>query len=295
MKAYTLNAFAKTSQGGNPAGVVFDADALTESQMLEIARIIGFSETAFVMKSSVADFKVRFFTPTDEVDLCGHATIATFYALAKLGFVRPGQYIQETKAGLMKVVVADDLAILMDQQAPSFFDVLEPADIAASLNLNVNELMPSMPVQIVSTGIRDIMVPVKSLKILHEMKPDFDRVADISRQWNVVGFHIFTLETMNGGMAHCRNLAPLYGIPEESATGTSNGALASYLFQQGLVNALQAKKIVIEQGYSMEMPSEIVVSLTAEGNSILQVKVGGKALNLTEREIELSCSKQKIN
>jgi PhzF family phenazine biosynthesis protein len=88
-------------------------------------------------------------------------------------------------------------------------------------------------------------------------------------------------------MAHCRNLAPLYGIPEESATGTSNGALASYLFQQGLVNALQAKKLIMEQGYSMKMPSEIVVSLTTNGNTILQVKVGGKALNLTEREIEL--------
>lgn len=291
IRAYTLNAFAKTSLGGNPAGVVFDADALTDPQMHEIAGIIGFSETAFVMKSSVADFKVRFFTPTDEVDLCGHATIATFFALAKLGFVVPGQYTQETKAGLMKVVVADDLSILMDQKAPSFIDVLEPAVIAASLNLNVDDLVADLPVQIVSTGIRDVMVPVKSLKILHEMKPDFDRVADISKRLNVVGFHVFTLETLNNGTAHCRNLAPLYGIPEESATGTSNGALASYLFQQGLVNSLQAKQLVMEQGYSMDMPSEIVVSLTTQGNTISQVKVGGKALNLADREIELFCPK----
>ncbi len=289
IKAYTLNAFAKTSQGGNPAGVVFDADALTDQQMHDVAGIIGFSETAFVTKSSVADFKVRFFTPTDEVDLCGHATIATFFALAQLRVVVPGQYTQETKAGLMKVVVADDLSILMDQKTPSFFEVLDPADIAASLNLNVNDLTEGMPVQIVSTGIRDVIVPVKSLKVLNEMKPDFDRVAAFSKQRNVVGFHVFTLETLYKGTAHCRNLAPLFGIPEESATGTSNGALASYLFRQGLVDAIQARQLVMEQGYSMGMPSEILVSLTTEGNAVLQVKVGGKALNLAEREIELFC------
>lgn len=287
IKAYTLNAFAKTHQGGNPAGVVFDADVLTDQQMHAIASIIGFSETAFVMRSSMADFKVRFFTPTDEVDLCGHATIATFFALAKLGFVAPGQYTQETRAGLMNVVVADDLSILMDQKTPSFFEVLDPADIAAALNLKVDDLIDGLPVQIISTGIRDIMVPVKSLNILHAMQPDFDRVAEISKRLNVVGFHLFTLETLNHGTAHCRNLAPLYGIPEESATGSSNGALASYLFQQGLVNAPQAKQLVMEQGYSMHMPSEIVVSLTTAGNRISQVQVGGKALNLAEREIEL--------
>lgn len=287
IKAYTINAFAKSTQGGNPAGVVLDADALTDQQMNGIAGIIGFSETAFVMKSNVADFKVRFFTPKDEVDLCGHATIATFVTLGLLGVVAPGQYSMETKAGLLSVVVSEDLSVLMEQKTPSFHDVLEPALIAAALNLSVSDLADGQPVQIVSTGLRDIMVPVKSMKVLHEMKPDFDRVAEISKQQIVVGFHVFTLETLNNATAHCRNLAPLFGIPEESATGTSNGALASYLFQQGLVDPAQLKQLVMEQGYSMNMPSEILVSLNVEGNSILQVNVGGTALNLAEREIEL--------
>ncbi len=287
IKAYTINAFAKSTQGGNPAGVVLDADALTDQQMNGIAGIIGFSETAFVMKSNVADFKVRFFTPKDEVDLCGHATIATFVTLGLLGVVAPGQYSMETKAGLLSVVVSEDLSVLMEQKTPSFHDVLEPAHIAAALNLSVSDLADGQPVQIVSTGLRDIMVPVKSMKVLHEMKPDFDRVAEISKQQIVVGFHVFTLETLNNATAHCRNLAPLFGIPEESATGTSNGALASYLFQQGLVDPAQLKQLVMEQGYSMNMPSEILVSLNVEGNSILQVNVGGTALNLAEREIEL--------
>lgn len=83
INAYTLNSFAKTKEGGNPAGVVTNADSLSEEEMRKIAAVLGFSETAFVLKSNAADFKVRFFTPNEEVDLCGHATIATFLLLQK--------------------------------------------------------------------------------------------------------------------------------------------------------------------------------------------------------------------
>lgn len=83
IKVYKINAFAKTAIGGNPAGVVVNADELSENDMKKIAGIVGLSETAFVMKSDVADFRVRFFTPTEEVDLCGHATIGTFSILLK--------------------------------------------------------------------------------------------------------------------------------------------------------------------------------------------------------------------
>ena len=85
IKVYTLNAFTDDVSGGNPAGVVLDADNLTEKQMQGIAKKVGFSETAFVMSSDSADFRVRFFTPSDEVDLCGHATIATFKLLLLKG------------------------------------------------------------------------------------------------------------------------------------------------------------------------------------------------------------------
>lgn len=73
-----INAFAKTNEGGNPAGIVLNAGVLSENDMKKIAGILGLSETAFVTKSDVADYRVRFFTPSEEVDLCGHATIGTF-------------------------------------------------------------------------------------------------------------------------------------------------------------------------------------------------------------------------
>ena len=283
--AYTLNSFANTPEGGNPAGVVLNADTLTENQMKEIAKTIGFSETAFVMQSNLADFKVRFFTPNEEVDLCGHATIAAFYTLACKELIKPGIYTQETKAGVLSVEVSEDLTVMMEQNTPSYYEVIGKAEIADSLNIAVEDIPADLPVQIVSTGLRDIIVPVKNIEIINAIKPDFDKISDISSKYNAVGYHIFTLETLHGSTAHCRNFAPLYGIPEESATGTANGALACYLFSYGLINAGQAEHIIIEQGYSMNRPSEILVSLTTQNDTVTSVRVGGKVLNLTEREV----------
>ncbi|WML34299.1 PhzF family phenazine biosynthesis protein [Clostridium sp. OS1-26] len=287
LKVYTLNSFAKSIEGGNPAGVVLNADHLAEEDMKKIAGIIGFSETAFVMKSDLADFKVRFFTPNEEVDLCGHATIATFYTLSSQGFIKPGKYSQETKAGVLKVEVKEDLSIMMDQNTPSYYEIISKEEITDSLNITIDEMLEDLPVQIVSTGLRDILVPVKNLNILNSIKPDFEKVSNISSKYNTIGYHIFTLESLKGSNAHCRNLAPLYGIPEESATGTSNGALSCYLYKYGKMKSDDAGNIVVEQGYSMKKPSEIVVALTTQGEEIIEVKVGGKALNLTEIEVAI--------
>lgn len=280
--AYTLNSFAKTSDGGNPAGVVLGTDALTEKQMKEIAKTIGFSETAFVMRSDSADFKVRFFTPNDEVDLCGHATIATFYTLASQELITPGKYTQETKAGILSVEVSEDFTVMMEQNPPRYTEIIGKAEVADSLNIAVDELSADLPVQIVSTGLRDIIVPVKSLQTLHAMIPDFEKISNVSGKNNTVGYHVFTTETLFDSTAHCRNFAPLYGIPEEAATGTANGALACYLLRYGLINSMQAEHIVIEQGYAMNRPSEILVSLQTDDKDVCKVRVGGKVFSMKQ-------------
>ncbi|MGL6108096.1 PhzF family phenazine biosynthesis protein [Romboutsia sp.] len=287
MKAYTLNSFAKAINGGNPAGVVLNADNLSESQMKKIAAIIGFSETAFVMKSKVADFKVRFFTPTEEVDLCGHATIATFSLLANKKIIGIGNYTQETKAGILKVEVKEHLSIMMNQNLPTYYEILDKDIIAKSLNISKECFVEELPIQIVSTGLKDIIIPIKNIEILNSINPDFDQVSKVSEKYNVVGYHIFTLETVENSDAHCRNLAPLYGIDEESATGTSCGALSCYLFKYKKIMYKKEKNIIIEQGYSMNKPSLIKSSLKVEDNEIREVKVGGVALNIQEIDIEL--------
>jgi PhzF family phenazine biosynthesis protein len=281
MKVYTLNAFTKDGEGGNPAAVVLEADSLLDKEMQEIARKIGFSETAFIQKSDKADYKVRFFTPDGEVDLCGHATIATFYLLAQKG-LKEGLYKQETKAGILDIEVKKD-KIFMNQNLPEFFQKLEKKEIAESLNISEDIISSDYPIQIVSTGLRDVLIPIKSLSELLSIKPDFNKVKEISKKYDIIAYHLFSLETKFGSAAHCRNLAPLYGIPEESATGTSNGALACYLYKYDLL--INTENLVFEQGYSMNKPSEIIVYLKTDESNFLQVKVGGSASNIQEREI----------
>ncbi|MDF2512367.1 MAG: phenazine biosynthesis protein PhzF family [Herbinix sp.] len=287
IKVYTINAFAKTIGGGNPAGVVINADQLTENEMKKIASMLGFSETAFVLKSEVADFKLRFFTPREEVDLCGHATIGTFTALLRKDIINPGKYTQETKAGKLNIEVTDDSTVMMNQTTPQFYEIIKAEEIADSLNTSIENINKDIPIQIVTTGLRDILVPIKSIDVLNDIKPDFDKVAKVSKKYNVIGYHMFTLDSLYHSNAYCRNLAPLYNIPEESATGTSNGALACYLYRYGIISSDQCHNIIFEQGYSMNLPSEIQVSLGIAANEIEEVKVGGKALNLCEVILEI--------
>jgi len=283
MRVYILNAFAKTKEGGNPAGVVLDADRLAETSMQNMAARVGFSETAFVQKSAAADFKTRFFTPAAEVDLCGHATIATFSLLFGLRRIRAGKHSQETKAGILGVEVQKDGTVFMEQALPLFGNAIDREEVAGSLGIAMSSLAPDMPVQIVSTGLRDIIVPVISLQVLSSVNPDMDKVADISKKQGAVGYHVFCLETKRKSTAHCRNLAPLYGIPEEAATGTSSGALACYLFKHGKITEKQAQRLVFEQGYGMRRPSEIIVRLDIKNRDITGVHAGGKATAAKEK------------
>ncbi|WP_129595818.1 PhzF family phenazine biosynthesis protein [Anaerophilus nitritogenes] len=287
VEVYTINAFGKTEDGGNPAGVVLHADHLSEDLMQEISKKVGFSETAFVQKSYKADFKVRFFTPSEEVDLCGHATIATFFVLLKEGIIKSGKYTQETKAGVLNIEVNENNSILMNQPLPQFLEVMDKKEIANSLNIKEEDILDDLPIQIVSTGLKDILVPVKNLNILLHIKPDFDKITQISKKYNVVGYHVFTLETKLDSTAHCRNFAPLYDILEESATGTSNGALSTYLFKYKKVDENQAKEMIFEQGYSMNQPSEIRARLIIKDQEIKGVKVGGSAAGVQKKIYEI--------
>lgn len=287
INVYTLNSFAKTKEGGNPAGVVMNADSLSEEEMRKIAAVLGFSETAFVLQSNVADFKVRFFTPNEEVDLCGHATIATFYAMSSLNLLKQGKYEQETRAGILGIEIHNDNFVMMNQSIPVFSEVIDKDEVADSLNISPSQITADLLVQVVSTGLRDIMVPVRSIEILDAIKPDMKKVKEISQKYNTVGYHVFSLESLHGANAYCRNFAPLYGIPEESATGTSSGALGCYLYHYGKINEDQASNIIFEQGYSMKRPSEIRVSLAIKENKISEVKVGGRGMNLTLTEVEI--------
>jgi PhzF family phenazine biosynthesis protein len=274
MEVYTLNAFTKGEKGGNPAGVVLGADDLSARQMQRIAAEVGFSETAFLQRSEKADILARFFTPTAEVPICGHATIAAFHVLLSNSIIQPGMYTQETKAGILEVEVQADGFIFLAQPFPLFEEEVNRKCVAHSLNIDLDDLVSNLPVQIVSTGLRDVMVPVRSLQVLEAINPNFDEIAAISQEWGAVGYHVFYAGDEQELTAYCRNFAPLYGIMEESATGSSTGALSCYLYEYGKLKANEGLRF--EQGHAMGSPSELKANLFVDADGrVRQILVGG--------------------
>lgn len=300
IKVYTIDSFSLSgeTQTGNPAGFVVDRPELTESEMKAIAAAVGFSETAFLLpmdstnadksdqSDNAADFKVRFFTPTDEVDLCGHATIGLFSGLYQLGRLSAGNYIQETKAGLLMVKIAPDGQVLMEQASPLMGAVYKPSQIAESLGLSPSDIRTDLPCQAVSTGLFDLLIPVNDVKTLERILADDEAIAKISTEFEVVGYHVFALTSEIGQNAEtlatlrCRNFAPLYGIPEEAATGTSNGALAAYL---NVYMPELGTRFEVTQGVEMQRASQINAQIDENG----KVWVGGYACHLDHQTVML--------
>jgi len=277
LKFYIVDAFTDTPFGGNTAGVVLlDEWQLfpEDSQMRRIAAELRYSETAFVRQTGTKDYHVRYFTPTGEVELCGHATIATFSLLHQLRQVEGVCHIQ-TKAGNLRVEIGE--RVMMEMAAPQIVKTLtdeEAEEVYQSVGLDRDG---SLPVQIVSTGLPDIMLPVSGVEILNALQPDMDAVKRVTGRHQSISIHAFALG--GGYTAHVRDFAPGCGIPEESATGTANAALTHYLVSQRIIQPPAVSTFL--QGEAMGHPSEISTSISTDG----KVYVGGRAVVVARGEL----------
>ncbi|UCH72109.1 MAG: PhzF family phenazine biosynthesis protein, partial [Thermoplasmatales archaeon] len=238
--------------------------------------------------STKADYKIRFFSPKIEVDLCGHATIATFFTMALEGFFpqkKDTVKSQETKAGIFPVDIffKDEKVdrVMMTQAKPAFKDIyLDTSEIAQSLSISSDEIDMSFPKQIVSTGLFTLPICIKSFDMLKNIRPNFDKIKKICKKLGTGSFHLFTFDTLEPtSIYHARNFAPIYGINEDPVTGTANGALCSYLIKN---NIIFEKKLICEQGDIMGRSGRVFVEIEKD-----QVKVGGKAKISEEKEIKL--------
>lgn len=286
IEVWLVNAFTESGKGGNPAGVVLNADGLSHEDKLHIAKEVGFSETAFVSQDREVDFCLSFFTTTEEVDFCGHATLAAFSILYTQGQIAPGNYVQRTKAGILAIAIDDSGSVVMEQRLPRYLGTLSYASVAELIGLET-ELLAStqLPIEIVSTGLADIIVPVPTGH-LDELKVNDQLLSEYSKQHQVIGIHAFELEQESSDItAHCRNFAPLYGISEESATGSASGALACYLAKYCANQA--PHHYVFQQGRAMGCTSRISVSLETNhvNHDISKVRVGGVAVAVGKRII----------
>lgn len=291
MKFLIVDAFTETIFGGNPAGVVLIPDGEDypdETTMVKTAAELRYSETAFIKKLGEKEFQTRYFTPAAEVDLCGHATIGTFCALAYLGIIKDGDTVMNhTLAGDLEINVSDGF-VMMEMATPEDLGTL--GDQAAIEELYEimgtkydPEKIPLVP-KMISTGLPDIMMPLATQKDLNDMEPDMKALTELSKKYNVVGVHAFTLDAEDGVVAHARNFAPLYDIDEEAATGTSTGAMTYYLYLNGVIGSDAQCKFI--QGEKMARPSAIRSEIHANEKRC-DIKVGGSAVVLAEGEINI--------
>ncbi len=296
IKIKQVDAFTSTPHTGNPAGVVLNADALNERQMQSIAREMNLSETAFVLSPTRpdADVRIRWFTPQTEVPLCGHATVASFHALAEdgeLGMKKPGSYTfsLETASGILPVDVQVDplsIGVMLGLKIPTFERVMHyKIDLVRVLNISLSEFDNRIPI------IRSdyLFVPVKRLHTLFTMKPNFITMTNFLNSRKLQGICIFTTETVDRNSAvHSRFFAPNVGINEDPVTGSAHGPLAVHLFENGLLESREGRcQFQGEQGDAIGRKGRVAVDLVTEENKPVSVRIGGNAVTVLRGEMIL--------
>ena len=295
-KVYQIDSFTDKKFTGNPAGVVLDAEGLTEAQMLSIAREMNNSETAFIFETPTQDYdvEVRFFTPVAEVPICGHATVASHYVRAMEKGLENCRVVQKTKAGILPVDIektADGYNVTMTQgeiKIHTPFDAQTVENIAQALGITVQDIRSDCPVTIASTGFGKVMVAIKSDEMLQSLKPDMSKLVEISKRINCNGYYVFTIGENRKDLVHGRMFAPISGINEDPVTGNANGPLGAYLVHYGIVpNDGKYLEFSIEQGRAMGRCGNMTVMVDiAEGKPTL-AKIKGGAVAAFCAEIEL--------
>ena len=288
-RALLVDAFTDEPLTGNAAGLLPDADGLSDAQMQAVAAELGASETAFLRPSEAADRRIRYFTPTTEVDLCGHATIASHAHLHADGVIQAGTHTLETNVGVLEVDVEADGRVWMTQDDPEVRAVdgsdgetaaVEADGLAGALGIDVDALrVDDLPLAYASTGLPFLVAPVRLLSDLGGAEPDPAAVEALADEVGAVGIYAFTFDTLEGeSTLHGRMWAPGAGVPEDPVTGTASGAVGAYLRAFDAFDAMP-EEMIFEQGHFVDRPGRVYVRIDEE------VRVGGYATTALDGEL----------
>ena len=295
-RIYQIDSFTKEKFTGNPAGVVTNADGLSDLQMQKIARELNNSETAFIFSplDDYHDVHVRFFTPTKEVPICGHATIAAHYVRAKENFLNTTRILQKTGAGILPVDIVkenENYKIIMTQGK---IEIQEPLSdevqkvLTKALGFTREDLLENFPVTIASTGHSKVMIGIKDLNLLHGLRPDMTSLVKLSSEIGCNGFYVFTFDQEKTPLVHGRMFAPAIGINEDPVTGNANGPLGAYLVHYGLVQhngSLFSFQAV--QGEAIGRAGTMEVQVKIKNNQPEEVRIVGNAVIVFSTELML--------
>lgn len=282
-----VDAFSDKPLAGNPCAVVFGADKLKTAEMLSIAKEMNQSETAFLMKSKKFDLKARYFTPEREIPLAGHPTIASIHFALEAGFIRKPQTTKiiklELNDGPIDVEIqkkSGSMLIRMFQRKPIFGEIHDAQIVLPLFGLNPEDLMKNANIQTVSTGTKQLMVPLRSHEALKKLTMDVNAYKIYREQKDFFSPHFFCL---NGVTKNGHTFARHIGVPpdtqEDAFTGSATGGMAAYLFKYGF---LKKSKFIAEQGHWMGRPGKAFVEVLGSPDNIQSVSVAGTATTVIQ-------------
>ncbi|WP_080873814.1 PhzF family phenazine biosynthesis protein [Oceanobacillus timonensis] len=294
VKVYHYDAFSKEPGKGNPAGVVLNGDELTEEQMQETASQVGFNETAFPVRSEVADVGIRFFTPGHEMNLCGHATMATVYALKTKGLLGEKTALTiETRAGILPVklhsTAENEITITMNQAAPKFEAFHgSKKHLAHSMGIEEEDIHDNLPILYGSTGTWTLLIPINNLEAFHRMNPNNKDFPAILKEMPTSSVHPFCIETYNAEAdMHARHFSsPYSGTLEDAVTGTASGVMGAYYAEYIRKDKKDVMKLVVEQGKEIGKDGRVGVRIS-RSNASYDVQVRGNAVFVEDFDIML--------
>ncbi len=294
---YQIDSFTKTVFKGNPAGVVVNADGLSENQMQQIARELNNSETAFLLSpdDNGCDARIRYFTPTTEVPTCGHATVAAMYAKALEENLESCVIQTKTKIGVLPFEIDryDDRIKVWMTQGDIEIEPPLPGNIQKQivnhLGLSSDDLDNNCPIQIVSTGHSKVMIGISSRDTLNRLNPNMDGLKKVSEIIKCNGFFVFTLNSHDPSiLSYGRMFAPAIGINEDPVTGNANGPLGAYLVKNKLVKGgIESFSFLGAQGEAIEREGIVEVFVSIQNDEPKLVKIAGEAVVIFRTIIEI--------
>ena len=295
---YQADVFTDEPFGGNPLAVFPDAGELTDREFQQFAREMNLSETVFVLPPTDprAVAKIRIFTPSQEIPFAGHPVLGTFYILGtlnRLSLQEPVTKIcYECHIGVFPlelIILKGHIEqVVMSQPSPEFVETVPQVEVLYELAkaLGINKSLITdlpFPVEVVSTGLPVLIVPIRTLTAMKSMQVNHAGIRELCARLGANGIMVYTTMTLEeDATVHTRMFADPIGIPEDPATGSASGALGAYLVKNGVVEVGPTTEVVIEQGFEIDRPSRILVQVFSDDDMIQEIKVGGQVVMVAE-------------
>lgn len=285
IRVYHVDAFTTQKFGGNTAGVVLDAEKLTEDEMQSIAKELNLPESVFLLPSNneEVDYKVKFFTPAEEINFCGHATAGLTWLLAtEFGLAEKKEgIVLETNIGKVPVVWHKKdgkiIDVEMTQVSPKTQDITIDLEVLSQLiGVKATSIDLNYPIKLAYTGNWHLLVPMKDQMDIDNAVPDLAALVKHNKEHNISTTHLYTFNTSKECELYTRDFAPGIGIPEDPVTGAANGALAGFLYLEGFISQSETTHLKIAQGDAIGRPGTLYVTVIPNESEPV-IKVAGAA------------------